>query len=152
MGSYVGVEQCVMCHKSEKSGNQAGIWKQSKHAEAYNTLSTPRADEIAKSKGLAVPAKDAPECLECHTVRSSEPEHRKLGVQCEACHGPGSAYRKMSVMKDKALSIAAGMTPHEDKAAIERQCRSCHNEKSPTFKEFNFEERWAKIRHPKPAA
>ena len=35
-------------------------------------------------------------------------------------------------------------------AAIEKQCRSCHNEKSPTFKEFNFAERWAKIRHQLP--
>jgi nitrate/TMAO reductase-like tetraheme cytochrome c subunit len=53
-------------------------------------------------------------------------------------------------MKDKARSIAAGMTEYKDDAAIEKQCRSCHNEKSPTSKEFNFQERWAKIRHSVP--
>lgn len=42
------------------------------------------------------------------------------------------------------------MTEYKDDAAIEKQCRSCHNEKSPTFKEFNLAERWAKIRHQVP--
>ncbi len=150
--SFIGVEKCIMCHKSEKSGNQAAVWKQSRHAEAYNTLLTPRADSIAKSRGFATPAKDAAECLACHTMASSKIEDQKLGVQCEACHGPGSAYKSLAVMKDKAKAIAAGLTRYEDKAAIEKQCRSCHNEKSPSFKAFNFDERWAQIKHPKPAA
>ena len=29
-------------------------------------------------------------------------------------------------------------------------CLTCHNEKSPTFKGFNYEEYWAKIAHPTP--
>ena len=150
--SYIGVEKCIMCHKSEKSGNQALVWKQSRHAEAYNTLLTPRADSIAKSRGFATPAKDAAECLACHTMASTKVEDQKMGVQCEACHGPGSAYKSLSVMKNKAQAIAAGLTKYEDKAAIEKQCRSCHNEKSPSFKGFNFDERWAQIKHATPAA
>jgi hypothetical protein len=29
-------------------------------------------------------------------------------------------------------------------------CHGCHNEESPTFKDFNFEERVAQIAHPYP--
>jgi hypothetical protein len=149
--SYLGVKACAgACHKSEKQGNQLGIWEKTGHAQAYTTLTTAKANEIAKAKGLTTPAGESPECLQCHTLRADAKADVSLGVQCEICHGPGSGYKNMSVMKDKAQAIAAGMTEYKDDAAIEKQCRTCHNEKSPTFKEFNFAERWAKIRHPKP--
>ncbi len=74
----------------------------------------------------------------------------KDGVQCEMCHGAGADYKGLSVMKDKATAIAAGLKAYPDKAAIEAQCKTCHNEKSPTAKAFNFDERWAKIQHPVP--
>lgn len=147
---FVGVEDCAECHESEKSGDQVGVWKQTSHAEAYKTLATPRADSIATSKGIATPAAGAAECLQCHTIPSEDRSVLELGVQCEACHGAGSAYQRQSVMKDKEASIAAGLTAFPDQAAVEAKCRSCHNEKSPTFKEFIFEERWAKIKHPRP--
>ena len=35
---YVGSEKCKMCHKTEKQGNQFGIWEASAHAKAYATL------------------------------------------------------------------------------------------------------------------
>ncbi len=31
------------------------------------------------------------------------------GVQCEACHGPGSAYKSMKVMKDPKLARQNGL-------------------------------------------
>lgn len=71
-------------------------------------------------------------------------------MQCEVCHGPGSDYKSLTVMKNKGRAVAAGLKEYKDKAAIEKQCRTCHNEKSPTAKEFKFEERWAKIQHPVP--
>ena len=149
--TYIGVKACAgICHKTEKQGNQLGVWEKTGHAQAYVTLTLPKADEIAKSKGLAKPAAESPECLQCHTLKADAGVDIKDGVQCEICHGPGSGYKGLSVMKDKARSIAAGMTEYKDDAAIEKQCRSCHNEKSPTFKEFNFTERWAKIRHSVP--
>lgn len=150
--SYVGVAKCVMCHKTPKSGNQADAWKQSKHADAYQALLTPRADSIAKAKGLTTAAKDAPACLGCHTTPGAPAADRALGIQCETCHGAGSAYKGMSVMKDKAQAVAAGMTAYTNEVAIEKQCRTCHNEKSPSFKPFAFKERWAKIKHPRPSA
>jgi hypothetical protein len=146
--TYLGVKSCAgLCHKSEKQGNQLGIWQKSGHAQAYTTLTTAKANDIAKTKGLTTPAAESPECLECHAARADAKMDVKDGVQCELCHGPGSGYKNRDVMVDKAKSIAAGMTEYKDAAAIEKQCRSCHNEKSPTFKEFNFDERWAKIRH-----
>ena len=152
---HVGVKICAPCHKTEKSGNQFAIWQKSKHAEAYKVLTTAKANEIAKSKGLKKPAAESPECLECHTITADAKLVEKTldpkdGVQCETCHGAGSAFKTLSIMKDKAKSIAAGMTEYKDDAAIEKKCRACHNEKSPTYKEFKFQERYAKIKHPTP--
>ncbi len=54
-------------------------------------------------------------------------------------------------MKDRKLSIENGLNPIlvEDGSA-EKLCLTCHNEESPTFKEFKFKERWEKIAHPIP--
>lgn len=146
---YVGSKMCSMCHKGEKKGMQYETWQKSKHAEAYKTLTGAKAAEIAKGKGLKTPANESPECLECHAI-TTNPNLTPDGVQCEMCHGPGSNYMKMAVMKEKEKAIAAGLTDFKDKATIEKLCRSCHNEKSPFFKGFKFEEMWAKIKHPIP--
>lgn len=152
---YVGVKICAPCHRAEKKGNQFGVWQKSKHAEAFKTLTTARANEIAKSKGLSKPAAESKECLQCHVTTTDAAAFEKTfdmkeGNQCESCHGPGSAYKSMGIMKDRAKSEAAGLVMYKDEAAIEAQCRTCHNEKSPTFKEFKFKEMWSKIKHPVP--
>ena len=144
---YVGVKMCGMCHKGEKKGSQLEIWQKSKHAEAFKTLSSAKAAEIAKEKGLKKAAAESPECLECHAI-TADAKFTPDGVQCEMCHGAGSAYK--SIMKDKAKAVAAGLTDFKDKASMEKVCKSCHNEKSPTFKGFKFDEMWAKIKHPAP--
>lgn len=152
---YVGVKTCSPCHKAEKSGNQFGIWEKTKHAEAFKVLLSDKAAEVAKKKGLTKPASESPECLECHTPVSDAKMMEKTfdvkdGVQCEVCHGAGSAYKSMSIMKDKAKAIAAGMHEYKDDAAIEAKCKTCHNEKSPTYKAFAFKDMWAKIKHAVP--
>ena len=63
---YVGVTMCSVCHKTEKQGKQFDIWKSTAHASAFKTLQSPKADEVAKAKGLKVKASEAPECLQCH--------------------------------------------------------------------------------------
>ncbi len=156
---YVGAAGCKTCHKTKKSGNQYGIWMESKHAKAYETLKSEEAAKIAQEKGLDKPAYEAPECLKCH-VTAYDVDKALLGrkykmedgVQCESCHGPGSAYKKKKIMKDRQLAIANGLNPIlvEDGTA-EKQCKTCHNEESPTFKGFNFKERWEQIKHPVPA-
>ena len=153
---YIGVKGCAMCHKTEKSGKQFDIWQKTKHAEAYNTLSSPKALEIAKAKGIANPA-EAKECLECHTLGKTVDASLfeksfdiKSGVQCETCHGPGSAYKNMTIMKDKAKALEAGITDFKDAATIEAFCKNCHNAQSPSYKEFKFAEMWDQIKHPMP--
>jgi len=146
---YIGVKTCSMCHKV-----QLAVWEKSKHAEAFKTLSTPKAAEVAKTKGLKKSGAESAECLTCHIIDAKATEtdkgfDAKQGVQCETCHGAGSAYKAMSTMKDKAKAIAAGLTAFKDEAAIEKYCKTCHNEKSPTYKEFKFKDSWAKIKHPK---
>jgi|SRR3989304_3515072 len=156
---YVGVKTCSMCHKSEKQGKQFDIWKNSEHSKAFQTLTTQKADEIAKAKGLKKPAAESPECLECHVIGFGVDEklldknfNYKDGVQCETCHGAGSEYKIISIMKDKKKSVSAGLREFKDTAAIEEFCKTCHNEKSPVYKEFKFKEGWDKIKHsvPKP--
>ena len=65
---YVGTKSCFMCHQTEKQGKQKDIWMKSAHAGAYKTLTTAKADEVAKAKGISGPAAGAKECLECHTT------------------------------------------------------------------------------------
>ncbi len=151
---YVGVKSCAPCHKGEKKGAILEKWEKSKHSKAYQTLLSEASQKIAKEKGLKKPANESLECLECHITavkvdaKLFEKNFKKEdGVQCEACHGPGSAYKTMAIMKDKKKAIEAGLTYYADEKAIEAQCKTCHNEKSPTYKEFKFKEAWAQIVH-----
>ena len=152
---YVGVKICSMCHKADKTGNQFAIWQKSKHATAYATLTTPTADSVAKAKGLKKPAAQSPECLQCHTINADvalldKTCDLKDGVQCEVCHGPGSTYKSITIMKDTAKARAAGLLAYKDNAAIAKQCTTCHNNKSPYYKSFKFDDMWAKIKHSVP--
>lgn len=149
--SYEGVKVCGMCHKSAKSGDQLGIWEKSKHAQAYKTLLTDEANKISQ-KLYGKNAVDSKECLECHVsgndVDASLLGKRfdmKDGVQCETCHGPGSEYKSMKVMKDRKEAIAKGLQIYDKP---EQLCVKCHNDKNPApHKKFNFDEMWAKIKH-----
>ncbi len=152
--SYVGAEKCGMCHKSDKQGKQLSIWQSSKHSKAFKTLQTAEADKIAKEKGFKTKAAETPECLQCHVSGHNVDASLKGpkfkvedGVQCETCHGPGSDYQALAVMKDKAKAIANGLIVHDNK---EKFCTGCHNSKSPTFKSFKFKEAWSKIAHDVP--
>ncbi len=151
---YIGVEPCVMCHKTDKQGKQFDIWKNSAHANAYKTLLTEAADKIAKEKGYDTPAAKTEACLKCHASGYNvEPAllgakfKIEDGVQCETCHGPGSEYKAMNIMKNRELAVKNGLIIYEDYKVL---CATCHNPESPTYKEINFEEAWEKIKHPVP--
>lgn len=153
---YVGVAKCKMCHKGEKNGNVFEKWQASKHATAYATLATDHAKEVAKKAGIEGDPQQAPECLVCHVTAYSVAAEQKEatltieeGNSCEACHGPGSEYKGMKVMKD----IYAGTVKGADFGLIEPNeavCVTCHNPKSPTYKEFKFEVEVKNIAHPVP--
>ena len=151
---FIGVKRCGMCHKKEKDGQQLKIWEESRHAKAYKTLQTEAADKIAAEKGYKTKAVETSECLGCHTLGSNVDAARfdkkfniEDGVQCETCHGAGSEYKSKKVMESREESVKNGLIVFKDDAAIETQCVECHNDKSPTFKEFKFKEMYQKIVH-----
>jgi hypothetical protein len=152
--SYIGADACATCHKTDKQGKQFDIWKKSKHSQAFATLQTEKADKIAKEKGFDTPAAKTEACLKCHVsgfnVDASLLEKKfkmEEGVQCETCHGPGSDYKNLKVMKSREESVANGLIVHEK---IEDYCISCHNPESPTFVSRNVSEMWEQIKHPVP--
>jgi len=150
----VGAPKCKTCHKA-KTGDQWKIWTESVHAKAFETLASEEAKKIAADKELGDPqTEDA--CLKCHTTKaylgaeavvSEKGKYADTeGVGCEACHGPGSDYKSKKIMTDPATHEAAGLVMVKTADA----CTKCHNEESPTFKDFDFEKRWAEIAHPVP--
>lgn len=155
---YVGVQVCSMCHKADKNGQQFQKWQASKHSQAMKVLESADADKIATAHGVKGKAADAKECLVCHQTAFDEPASmigpkfsKEDGVQCESCHGAGNDYKTMLTMKDHQKAIAAGLTSLSlDDVSAQKQCETCHNKKSPTFKSFDFKKMWAEIAHPVP--
>ncbi|PIU48311.1 MAG: hypothetical protein COS94_02730 [Candidatus Hydrogenedentes bacterium CG07_land_8_20_14_0_80_42_17] len=108
---YVGAEKCKMCHiKQYKSLAETGMSK--------------TWDRIKDAEG-----KD--KCYACHTTGFGQPggftsfeaTPNLVGVQCEACHGAGSAH------------LAVPMSGKEaGRATIQRKvtsCVNCHNPHVP---------------------
>jgi len=140
--AFIGVKKCAMCHKGDAKGTVHEKWLATKHANAFKTL-------VDKKDGSEKKA----ECLACHTTGYGKGGYaidavtavEYEGVQCEACHGGGADY-KMVHNKDLAAAAKAGFVAVPN---VET-CKTCHNEKSPTFKKdkpFVFEEMHKKIDH-----
>lgn len=91
--SFVGASKCVACHQ-----DATRFWKETRHSHAYATL-----EAVKKQFSL--------DCIQCHVTGWQQPggvcridsteaggpavDGHGLGrrdVQCEACHGPGSAH------------------------------------------------------------
>ena len=148
---FVGVKKCALCHKKPEQGEQVRIWEESKHAKAYETLGTPAAKEVAAKLGIDNPQTSG-KCLKCHSTAYGFTEAKvtetvpvEEGISCESCHGPGKDYSKKSVMEDRAQAITLGLViPNE------QTCQKCHNSESPSYKPFDFKERWEQIKHPVP--
>jgi hypothetical protein len=146
--AYVGAQKCQVCHKSETQGRQYLIWEASKHSKSQEALTSPKAADACKSMGVDKPAED-PRCLKCHSpLAAKAPELKTDGVSCEVCHGPGSEYKKLSVMKDKAAAVKNGLILYGSPDAIKAQCLKCHE--NPHGVSFDFASYWEKIKHPVP--
>jgi hypothetical protein len=101
--AYVGADKCKMCHKV-----QYASWAETTHAKATDA-----------AKGSTDPAFEA-KCLACHSTNSDE---ALPGVQCEACHGAGADFKKMSVMKDREAAVANGLV-----IPTQATCDGCHQD------------------------
>ncbi|WP_025321095.1 multiheme c-type cytochrome [Deferrisoma camini] len=113
---YLGAKWCKPCHNRNSPNPKLRVfhgWEGSAHAKAWEVL--PDED------------KDNPVCLRCHTTgyglprrADTRPEDLR-GVQCEACHGPGSHYFPWRIMKDPVVSRERGLViPDRD------VCMRCH--------------------------
>jgi hypothetical protein len=152
VAKYTGATTCKMCHNSPAKGEQWNKWNESAHSKALASLSSTAALEYAKKNGIADPAKEA-KCLKCHSTASTVDAgivgglKADEGVSCESCHGPGSLYKAMNVMKDTAMAKTKGLVvPNKE------TCLKCHIEEgNPFYKPFDYDTFWAKIAHKNPA-
>ncbi|MBN1997320.1 cytochrome C554, partial [candidate division KSB1 bacterium] len=136
--------------------NQYEKWSFSPHSKAFTVLATEHALKVAQDAGIKSNPQEAAECLKCHVTAYSAPASAKAesfspdeGVGCEACHGPGSIYKSLNIMK----ALHAGTQDAEAVGFIhggKETCLTCHNEKSPTYKPFKFEAFMKEIAHPIP--
>ena len=120
--TFIGAKKCKLCHKTEYTS-----WETLAHSKAFDRL---KPEEQAD-----------PECLKCHATGGSA---EMPGVQCESCHGPGSDYKGLKVMKDHEASVAAGLI-----VPSEATCKGCHEGAPHEVKPFDFAERQAKGVHEK---
>lgn len=146
--TYVGAEKCKICHRTEKQGQQFPIWEAGKHSKSFQALSSDKAPQFAKELGVENPA-ESPKCLQCHSpLYEKAPDLKAEGVTCEVCHGPGSEYKKMSIMKDKAEAVKNGLKLYNSPDEIKAQCLTCHEKAHGTS--FDFTTAWEKVKHPVP--
>lgn len=112
---YVGMEECETCHDEAYE-----FWTTTRHAGAYKTLV-----DDNKQYDLS--------CVGCHVTGFRKPggsevveNHDLQSVQCEQCHGPGSAHVEEPELNGKANAIVRN-SPVE-------VCHECHTpEHSDTF-------------------
>ncbi len=146
--SYVGAAKCKICHRTEKQGQQYPLWEARKHSKSFQAFSTDQAKEIAQGAGVDNPA-ESPKCLTCHgPLFEKAPELKQEGVTCEVCHGPGSAYKKLNIMKEPAEAVKNGLKLYASADAIKAHCLTCHE--NAHGKSFDFAAAWEKVKHPVP--
>jgi hypothetical protein len=153
---YIGAAQCRSCHKTAANGNQYGKWESVKHSDAFVTLGTDAAREVAQKAGVADPQKDA-KCLKCHVTGTGESPEKfaetfelDMGVQCESCHGAGEQHKKIRFAAAADAKPGERMTVGADEINAHpspQGCLACHNKESPTYKPFCFAKAQAEIRH-----
>ncbi|MBU8921904.1 MAG: hypothetical protein KOO63_08795 [Bacteroidales bacterium] len=119
---YLGMETCARCHFDIMSE-----FMTTPHFRAFTRLTLDDKE-------------DDPSCLACHTtgyghfsgysVKSEERGGTDLrGVQCEACHGPGTIHRR-----DGSYAASA-----------RKSCRRCHT--SAWTPDFNYEKMMRNMHH-----
>ena len=145
---YAGTRGCARCHSGPMMGYQASKWRMGPHARAHAVLGTPAGVAMARHEGLAGDPLRSSKCLHCHTTGFGSPKKSfqegfvvEDGVQCEACHGPGSEYSPEAVMHDRRASRQAGLWE-----ISEETCSRCHG--SAHGRAFNFKEAVKAIAHP----
>lgn len=154
---FAGVDSCKDCHTKAYA-----VWKDSKHAHAYQTLITGR--EGAKNP---IPRNHDPECIACHTTGwdpqgvfpyvsgfySAEKTPKLKDQQCENCHGPAAKHvdlelawkRDPKSVKKADLDAARARAALKAGATEKTLCYKCHDlDNDPNF---DFATYWPQIEH-----
>ncbi len=142
---YVGRSVCLQCHKSpDTTGHGGGLCTLEPiplHDHSYEALQKPKAEHIAALSSVPDVPTQSRICLYCHATAADEGPRWTTdtfrtadGVQCEACHGPGSLH-----VRSAAQSENADRSPGVRRNALiqrgDRQsCERCHVER-PSHKE-----------------
>jgi hypothetical protein len=131
---YLGDRYCEGCHADVYRS-----WRKTQMAGTFNSL-YPGADRESKTHALGIdPDADFtrdPACFPCHTTGFGQPggfvslesTPNRVGVQCEACHGPASEY--MDHMKARQ----AGKKVEKSEGLVlgdARACVQCHHPSEP---------------------
>ncbi len=154
---YVGARVCAKCHNGKGMGHQFSRWLASKHARAYSVLAKSEAKKIAELSGIPQEPQESSMCLGCHATGAHVEEWERDetfftqdGIQCEKCHGPGSEYIDMTIMRDPDAAMKAGlmMPTMED-------CEGCHQVKGShvavhKLPKLDLQKAMADIAHPTP--
>jgi len=164
--SFVGAKACAACHDSGgERENPFRVWQASRHSGAFRSLASSTENQArdlgdlklwvvrmgnSEQYGLPNPAQESKHCLPCHaTGFGVSPKllgpsfDLKDGIQCESCHGPGSAHvEARTAAKNTEASVP--LKQYKDENAIRARCSTCHN---GTCGEFDFATAWPKIKH-----
>ncbi|MCK4548760.1 MAG: hypothetical protein KAU49_01275 [Candidatus Krumholzibacteria bacterium] len=119
---YIGMETCARCHD-----RTASDFMVSPHFRTFARMTRSGNEKNAK-------------CIPCHTTgygrfSGHDPESDEKGginlrgVQCEACHGPGTKHTRDGKYKERAR----------------KSCRECHDARQSPH--FDFQTFWAKAGH-----
>jgi len=120
--TYIGGAKCTKCHMK-----QVRSWKKMKHANAWDNLPEKyRSPDQKDDQGRA--------CVSCHVTgygdvkrggfQNPKATDHLLGVQCEACHGPGSKHREKA---EAAAKADQDLAPPFLITRRPTSCTDCHN-------------------------
>jgi hypothetical protein len=127
----------------ETPGNEFTVWSgKDKHNAAYNNLSNPESQGIAKKLGIASAAA-SDKCLSCHALNAPaelKGDHFDIaeGVTCNACHGPSEKWSQPHSKEGWLDAQRAALPVHHDLLAKwgiyntrpvdarANRCASCH--------------------------
>jgi len=121
---YIGEAACKKCHMKDHRE-----WKKTKHALAWEALPEKYRNMEAKEEGTGKL------CISCHVTGWGEKSGfvdpatsaHLTGVQCEACHGPGSKHKEagQKVLDEKRTKFNEGEPTFTTLRTS--NCSNCHN-------------------------
>lgn len=141
----LALSRCNECHASSVAGTPAWqrsglIWfDQDPHAQAYSKLLNSQSQRIVARLAGIEAATDSPEyrqvlreqCVSCHANEHASDDQIKLGIDCQVCHGPASAWGEEHYSQ---ATLSRGIDRFDGSErinleSIERRaevCSSCH--------------------------